>query len=137
ISGPTLAPQLRPLADIGYVNLLLEAQGVGDPNRLLQDGDLCLSESSASYLWHGDNVTYTWESPVRASLLLLYPAPGDKITGTAVLDGERIPFDFTSDTPGAFCRIPCPEIDFSTLTLTLSRGALGEIMLIAPAGETP
>ena len=137
IAGPTLTPQLRPLADIGCVSLLREAQGVGDPNWLLCDGDICLSESSASYLWHGDKVTYAWESPVRAFLLLLYPAPGERITGTAVLDGERIPFDFTSDTPGAYCRISCPEIDFSTLTLTLSRGALGEIMLIAPAGEAP
>ena len=44
LSGPTLAPQLRPLKELGLVSHLPLAACTGDPDRKLSDGDLCIAD---------------------------------------------------------------------------------------------
>ena len=132
INGPTRAPQLRPLEDIGCVNLIPRAVCEGDPRGLLRDGDICQAASSAAYVWQGNTVSFSWDGPVRADLLLIYPALGERITGTVDLDGRTVSFDFEPQQPGECFTASFEETDLTNLRISLDRGNLGEVMLIGP-----
>ena len=133
INGPTLAPQLRPLTEIGCVNHMRTAACTGDPLGLLCDGDICQAASSRAYAWSETSpAVFAWDTPVRADLLLLYPALGERISGTVAVNGTALSFFFTPETPGESLRIPMEARSISRLELFLDAGALGEAILLGP-----
>lgn len=138
INGPTLAPQLRPLAELGLVNLTQSAACAGDPAGLLTDGDICQSSASEEYVWQGSEARMTWETPVTADMLLLWPARGERASGTVTLDGVEYPFDFAPALAGEAAALSLEPTRVSALDIRLDAGRLGEIMLVGPAPkETP
>jgi len=136
INGPTLAPQLRPLADLGLVNHMSAAQSSTGNAALLTDGDTCQSAASAAYAFSGSEAVFSWDTPVNADMLLIYPAQGTAISGQIVLDGS-LTADFALDEggkPGASVCLAFAPTDISSLKITFSSGAsVGEIMLLGSA----
>ena len=133
INGPTQAPQLRPLSDIGCADLLKDALCEGDPLNLLRDGDICQASSSSAYVWKGNKVSFSFDSSVSAELLLLYPALGGRIAGMAETGKRSFAFDFTPEMPGESCLLSLDGTEIMQLSITLEEGSLGEIMLIGPS----
>ena len=133
IDGPTLAPQLRPLAELGLRNLMAEALCAEDPDGLLRDGDTCLAASSAAYVWQGSEAHFTWAEPVTADMLLLWPALGEPISGTVLLDGRELSFELAPALPGEAAILTFESACVSELVLSISAGRLGEVRLIGPA----
>ena len=133
INGPTLAPQLRPLAELGLRNLMPDALCEEDPDGLLRDGDTCQTVASEAYVWQGDKAHFTWTEPVMADMLLLWPALGETIRGTAVLDNRELPFELTPALPGEAAILTFETTSVSEITLHLSMGRLGEVQLLGPA----
>ncbi len=88
ICGPTLAPQLRPLKELNLRSLLPLGTAEGDESGLLTDGDSCVSTASAAWIWRGTQAVFRWEEPVKADLLILYPAPGETIGGTLTVNSS-------------------------------------------------
>lgn len=68
--------------------------------------------------------------------MILYPAAGKRITGTAEIDNQEYSFDFTPDVPGESCLLALHESNIITLKIKLKQGALGEIMLIGSSGDS-
>ncbi len=136
INGPTQAPQLRPLTDIGCVNWLEKAHCKGDPANLLRDGDTCQAASSSAYAWQGGTARFSFDEPVPADTLMLYPAAGKRITGTAEIGSQQYSFDFTPEVPGESCLLALHESNIMMLKIELKQGALGEIMLIGLSGDS-
>ena len=135
INGPTLAPQLRPLSEAGLTEHLRAASLTGT-DALLADGDLCVAASSAAYVWRGTVFSVAWPKPVTADLLLIYPAYGEAISGTATINGTlALPFTLDAEQlPGAAVRLAFPAQAVSDLTVTFDGEAtVGEIQLV---GET-
>ena len=132
ISGPTLAPQLRPLADLGLVNLTASAACGDDPQRLLTDGDICSSPSSETYIWAGDQARLTWDAPVTADMLMLWPAPGESVTGTVSMNGCDYPFSLSPSLPGEAFVLAFEPAQVSSLDIRLGEGRLGEALLVGP-----
>ena len=132
INGPTLAPQLRPLQEIGCRNALPLAACEGDENGLLTDGDACVSPASAAYVWQGGSVSYHWEEAVDADLLIIYPAPGQKLSGSVTFNGSlTASFDLSAGgKPGQAVILPFSPLSVSALELVITEGAAGEILLI-------
>ncbi len=136
INGPTLAPQLRPLAEIGCVNRTLSGSSPEDPEGLLTDGDCCQRDGSAAWVWHGSSVLFTWEQGVAADLLMIYPADGQAVSGTVTVNGSMTA-DFSMEAggkPGAAVILPFEPETVTSLELAFSEEtAIGEVMLIGPA----
>lgn len=130
IDGPTLAGQLRPLGEMGLVNHMASALCAEDPDGLLTDGDTCQAASSAAYVFQGETAVFTWQNPVTADLLLLYPALGAPVAGTVSIDGESLDFALSPALPGEALILPFESQAVSELRVTLSEGRLGEVMLI-------
>lgn len=133
INGPTLAPQLRPLAELGLRSLMADAACDDDPEGLLRDGDTCQAAASVAYVWQGDAARFTWSEPVTADMLLLWPALGEPIAGTVFLDGRELPFELSPALPGEAAVLTLEAAPVSGLTVQLSAGRLGEIQLFGPA----
>lgn len=131
INGPTLAPQLRPLKDLGAVNRIPAASCTGDSQGLLSDGDFCYTASSADWIWKNKKAEFNWEKPVSASLLLVYPAQGQRVKGEIVLnDGFILPFEKKKGgLPGEMIILPFDEMPVSQLRIQMTEGMLGEIQL--------
>ena len=134
INGPTLAPQLRPLAELGLVNHIPAARCAEDPEGLLSDGDTCQAASSAAYVWHGPGARFAWERPVTADLLLLWPAQGGSIAGTVSVDGRSAAFALAPSAAGEMAVIPFEPAQVSELVIDLSEGSLGEVALVGETG---
>ena len=132
IDGPTLAPRLRPLQEIGCRSLLPLASLEGDENGLLTDGDTCVSPASAGYVWRGSAVTYRWDDPVAADLLVIYPAPGQALSGSVTFNGALTASFSLPDTgkPGQAVILPFEPLAVSELRVDFQSGAAGEILLI-------
>ncbi len=137
ICGPTLAIQLRPLGDISCQNVILRAQCTGDAEGLLTDGDTCTAPASEKWIWRGTSASFTWTDAVRADLLLIYPAPGERLLGNVTLNGRlSAPFDLAAEgKPGQAVILPFEETDVTSLEIALTEGGIGEVMLIGKTGD--
>ena len=133
INGPTLAPQLRPLEEIGRVNLTAKAACAEDPEKLLTDGDICSREGSAAWVWHGREINFTWPEGVTAELLMIYPAEGQAISGRVTVNGT-LEAAFALEAggkPGAAVTLLTDPTEITNLKIELDEeSGIGEIMLI-------
>ena len=136
INGPTLAPQLRPLADLGLVNHMTAAVSETENAALLTDGDTCQSAASAAYVFDGSEARFSWDTPVNADMLLIYPAQDAAISGQIVIN-DSLTADFAMDAdakPGASVCLSFEPTSVSSLHIILSgEGRMGEIMLLGSA----
>ena len=133
INGPTLAPQLRPLADLGLVNHMTTAMISNEQAYLLTDGDTCQSAASAAYVFGGSEAMFTWDTPVSADMILIYPAQDAALHGQIVIN-ENMTADFSLEAgskPGASVCLAFEKTDVSSLKLKLdTEASVGEIMLL-------
>ena len=133
INGPTLAPQLRPLADLGLVNHMKTAASDTPNAALLTDGDTCQSDASAAYVFTGSEAAFTWDAPVSADMLLVYPAQGAPLSGQAVINGS-LTADFALEAgskPGQAAVLAFDAVPVTSLTLFFEDGSkTGEVMLL-------
>lgn len=132
ISGPTTEWQLKPLEDLGLYN----AMKLADGPELLTDGDICVAESSAGYVWSGKEVEFTWQEPVNAALLQIYPALGYNGKATVTINGElttNISFSKCAALPGDSVILPFAEkVQIYSLQITFPKTAsIGEVILAA------
>jgi len=136
INGPTLAPQLRPLADLGLVNHMKTAV-CDEQTALLIDGDTCQAAASAAYVYTGCEASFAWNTPVTADMLLVYSAFDQPISGKAAFsNGLTAEFSYTPDEkkPGGFACLSFEPIETSSLKLTFDcESGVGEVMLIGEA----
>ena len=133
IDGPTLAPQLRPLRDIGCRSLLPLATCTGDDQGLLTDGDTCANAASAAWAWQGKNAAYHWETPVAADLLIIYPAAGGALAGTVTVNNSlTASFELpAAGKPGQAVILPFEPLQITDLSVEFTEGSkAGEILLI-------
>ena len=133
INGPTLAPQLKPLAEIGCADRIQCASASEDPRELLKDGDFCLRKSSVPWVWHGNEVTFRWKEPAAADLLMIYPFEGKPVSGKITIN-EKLEADFTFDgngKPGSAVILPFAPVTVECLKVEFSEETdIGEILLI-------
>lgn len=136
INGPTLAPQLRPLADLGLVNHMASAKSETPDAQLLTDGDTCQSVASEAYTFTGSEAAFAWDAPVTADMLLIYPAHGKPIAGQVIVN-DALTADFALDgeqKPGAFVSLTFAPTEITSLRITFSgEAAVGEVMLLGSA----
>ena len=136
INGPTVARQLRPLAELKLVNHMQSA-ACGEAAALLADGDTCQSAASAAYVYPDSEAAFTWETPVTADMLLIYPALDTAISGQVTVNGSlTAEFAYTPDAkrPGGYALLTFEATEISSLTIAVNGGAqLGEVMLIGEA----
>ena len=133
INGPTIARQLRPLADLNLVNHMRTAV-CDETAALLTDGDTCQSASSAAYVYPGSEASFTWDTPVTADMLLIYPALDAPISGQVTVN-DSLTADFSYEPeikkPGGYALITFDPVQINTLKITVNPGAaMGEVMLI-------
>ena len=136
LNGPTLAPQLRPLAETGLQNLLSAAACAEDPQGLLTDGDLCVRENSSAWVWHGSSAEFHLAQGAPADLLVLFPAQGQAISGKVTVNGTlEAAFSLEAGgKPGVSVILPFETVQVDTLRIDLSQeSGLGEVLLIGPA----
>lgn len=132
ISGPTLAPQLLPLSDLGLADHMRTAGLTGD-DRLLIDGDACVAASSEGYVWHGKTITARWDTAVTADMLLITPQYGHAVSGSFSLNGgEPIAFSIGADQqPGETIIVSFDALKVGELVITFDDVAdIGEVRLI-------
>lgn len=131
INGPTRAPQLRPLADLGLINHMPAAKSSDEHASLLTDGDVCLSAASDAYVFTGSESVFTWDTPVTADMLLIYPAQSAPVSGQVILN-ESMTADFALEEgalPGASVCLAFEPTAVSSLKISASSG-IGEILLL-------
>ena len=132
INGPTLAPQLKPLQDIGRVNLTADAVCGEDPDGLLTDGDLCSREGSAAWVWHGREMTFAWPEDVTAELLMIYPAEGQALSGKVTVNGST-EASFALEAggkPGSAAILLLEPVKITSLKIELDEeSGVGEVLL--------
>ena len=129
LSGPTLAPQLRPLKELGLVSHLPLAACTGDPDRKLSDGDLCIADPA--YGLQDPDTAWTFDAPVTADMILIHPLPGESFSGRIILNDTWC-LDISveaSSTPGAGLILPFEAREITSLRLS-GTGSLAEVMLI-------
>lgn len=131
INGPTLAPQLRPLADLGLTNHMSSAHSDTENAALLTDGDTCQSAASAAYVFSGSEAVFTWDAPVTADMLLVYPAMDAPISGEITInDSLTASFSLEADhAPGQAACLAFEPTATEKLSIRLN-GQAGEILLL-------
>jgi hypothetical protein len=106
----------------------------GENGQGLTDGDYCVSPASAAYAFRGIKASMTFEKPVKADMVILYPGPEANAKGTLVINGAyETPIDLTgyADVPGGFQVIHFDAMDVTTLEMMLeSQASLGEIIVL-------
>ena len=134
INGPTLAPQLRPLADLGLINHMRTALNEDESAQLLTDGDTCQSAASSAYVFAGSETTFTWAAPVTADMLLIYPAQNSSLSGEATINGSlTASFSLEADhAPGEAVCLAFEPASVQSLHIRWE-GQTGEIMLLGSA----
>lgn len=135
INGPTLAPQLRPLEELGLVNHMKTAAYSIPEEQLLIDGDICQAVSSKDYVFAGKEAEFIWDMPVASDMLLVYPALRAPISGKAIINGSiEFPFQLESDKPGDYVCLSFDKLSVSSLKIIIeSEGSVGEITLLGKA----
>ena len=137
INGPTLAPQLRPLADLGMVNHMLFARSESENAALLTDGDTCQSAASSAYVFTDSEAHFAWDAPVNADMLLIYSAGGAKLTGQVIIN-DSLTADFALEdntAPGSVVCLAFEPMNIQSIQITLSgEERMSEIMML---GCTP
>lgn len=133
INGPTLAPQLRPLTDLGLVNHIKTC--ITDyQTALLADGDTCQVASSAAYVYTEKQAAFTWPAPVTADMLMVYPALDQPISGMVTINGSlTAEFAYTPEAkrPGGYALLTFEPTEVTSLELTFDcAGGVGEVMLL-------
>lgn len=136
INGPTVAKQLRPLADIGLVNHM-KAASVDAQTALLTDGDTCQSVSSAAYVYTGNEAVFAWDVPVTADMLLVYPAMDMPLTGHVIVN-DSLTADFSYEPnqrkPGGYACLTFEPTKITSLKLVFDcESGVGEVMLLGKA----
>ena len=133
INGPTVARQLRPLADLNLVNHMQTA-ACSSEAALLTDGDTCQSVSSSAYVFTGSEASFTWDAPVTADMLLVYSAMDTAISGAVTINGSLTSeFSYTPEDkkPGGYALLTFEPTEITTLTVSAESGAqMSEIILI-------
>lgn len=136
INGPTLAPQLRPLADLGLVNHMTAAKSDNESALLLADGDTCQSAASEAYTFSGSEAAFAWDAPVEADMLLIYPAQGRAISGQVTVN-DTLTADFALEDgqkPGASVCLAFEPTEVSSLRIVFDgEASVGEVMLLGSA----
>lgn len=138
INGPTLAPQLRPLAELGLDDLTRSAIPEDAASALLTDGDTCQAASSAGYVWHGSRASFTWAAPVSAQMILIWAPQSTAVSGRVILNGsDELPFSLSeSRKAGEAAVLAFDALNISSMTLELDcEGSLGEVMVIGTGKE--
>ncbi len=136
INGVSLKHQLLPLADIGLMNAVRQAAIESDGDtELLRDGDYCVSEASARYLWRGTRAAMTWDSAVLADMLMIYPQRGSTGTGRVILN-EQYAMDIDladiGTQPGAAVILCFEPMEVASCRVIWDQEtAVGEIMVLA------
>jgi GH43 family beta-xylosidase len=136
VNGPTRAAQLLPYALLDVKNVAPQAALTveGENGQGLTDGDYCVSPASAAYAFRGIKAGMTFEKPVKADTVILYPGPEANAKGTLVINGAyETPIDLTgyADVPGGFQVIHFDAMDVTTLEIKLeSQASLGEIIVL-------
>lgn len=132
INGPTLAPQLRPLEDLGLIDHMKTASYTPAEAQLLIDGDTCQAISSKDYVFTGKEAEFTWNAPVPCDMLMIYPALRAPISGKVILNGSvEFPFQLIPEKLGDAVCLGFEEISVSSLKIVIeSEGHVGEIMLL-------
>lgn len=142
ISGPTLAPQLKPLSTLGLRQLLdlAEVDAKGATVEGLADGDICAAPSSEPYLAAFDAAgwaEYRWASPVMADSILLYAPHGQQVRGEIRLNGDAvIELDLADvdSLPGSALRFFFEPMPLEALRLSFDGPCrVGELMVLGPA----
>lgn len=135
ICGPSLGWQLLPLSEIKRENLTLRASAPEE----LKDGDTCAASSSAPYAWRGRQADFSWEAPVEADLIQIFPA-GYTGKGVLTINGQyetELLFSSCVDVPGGSVILPLAQpMMISSLRITLAEeGELGEVIVLSPEKE--
>ncbi len=92
INGPTLTPQLRPLADLNLINASLSAEisVSGGDGSLLVDGDYGIQSAASGFMpGEGAWAELTFPSPANSDLMMIYPAFGTAGELTVIVNGEK------------------------------------------------
>lgn len=144
INGPTLFPQLRPLADLGLTNAMANPHtveagaGAGDPVHLT-DGDHCVAPASAAYTWtpadaESARLTYTWAEPQTVSTIQIHAINAPTGTVTITLNNsETHTLDFAdlASEPGAYLTLTLNPTPVTTLSLQMTApNTLGEVVVL-------
>lgn len=146
INGPTLAGQLKPLAQLGLKNAMTGAALAGcgaaaegsDPAHLT-DGDYGVFPSGSRYCWQpadAENawIEYRWDDPQRVDSVLIYPLSGAAGTGKIILNETvefPVDFDQTDRLPGSFVSCSFEAMEVTSLRLEMANAnALAEIIAI-------
>lgn len=133
INGPTLAPQLRPLAELGMTDLTRLAVPTEDATSLLIDGDTCQATSSADYIWKGKQASFFWTEPVMAQMILIWAPQNTTASGKIIVNGcDEVPFTLTESRKiGEPVVLAFDPVSMKTLSLILDEdGSIGEVLVI-------
>lgn len=128
VNGPTLAPQLKPLAQLNLKNLLPGAEGPAEA-ACLTDGDYGICPGPETGRAFQGRAEFCWREPANLCALVLYPEKGAAGKGRIVLNGKMtIDFDLKDlDTrPGASLNFHFDPIRVTSLEIR-SEGALCEV----------
>ncbi|MDL2205970.1 glycoside hydrolase family 43 protein, partial [Eubacteriales bacterium OttesenSCG-928-N13] len=123
VNAPTLAPQLRPLDQLGLRQLLTEAQADSpETAECLTDGDYGISQTSKDRGWRGTDLMFSWDEPVTLQALVIYAAPGQG-SGRILLDDKQIALDLStlSGIPGESLRFHFEPTEVSCLQLIMDQ----------------
>jgi hypothetical protein len=136
INGPTQFTQLLPYAMLDVKNIapLAKITFEGKNGEGLTDGDYCISPASRDYAFRGTKVELTFDKPVKADTVILYPGPEATAKGKLIINGSyETPVDLTSyaGIPGGCQIISFDIMEVNSVQLVLDGEAtLGEIIVL-------
>jgi GH43 family beta-xylosidase len=136
INGPTQFTQLLPYAMLDVKNIapLAKITFEGKNGEGLTDGDYCISPASRDYAFRGTKVELTFDKPVKADTVILYPGPEATAKGKLIINGSyETPVDLTSyaGIPGGCQIISFDIMEVNSVQLVLDGEAtLGEVIVL-------
>jgi hypothetical protein len=136
INGPTQFTQLLPYAMLDVKNIapLAKLTYEGENGKMLTDGDYCVSPASSGYAFRGTVAEFTFDKPLKADTVILYPGPNADAKGKLIINGAyETPVDLTSyaGVPGGCQIIPFDAIEINSVQLVLDgEASLGEIIIL-------
>lgn len=134
INGPTLAPQLVPLKELGRENKSRYAC-VCPP--ALNDGDIALCALSKGRVWRGTHASIRFDRPVSAEMIVIYPGDNGSEKGYLLLNSDRsmaVDLSAIGQLPGRNLVLTFCETKLWTLDLFFEKEAsLSEVMIVGKA----